>query len=153
MYQNGLLPRLIWPLVLYEVPTRTVEVLEQVINKHLRCWLGLPPSFTGLGLYTTSGKLQPPVSSLDENFKVAKARLLMTLKDSPEQCISPAGIELRTSRKWSMSQAVEAAQSRLVHQDIGMTNRGREGLGLQVLDSWASADKKKRRVMVQGGIR
>lgn len=154
MYQNGLLPRLIWPLMLYEVPTTTVERLERVINKHLRRWLGLPPSFTGLGLYTTSGKLQLPVSSLVEEFKVAKARLLMTLKDSPDQCISSAGIELRTGRKWSVCQAVEAAQGRLVHQDIvGNTNKGREGLGLKVRVSWATADKQKRRAMVQGEIR
>ena len=140
--------------MLYEVPTTTVEGLERVINKHLRRWLGLPPSFTGLGLYTTSGKLQLPVSSLVEEFKVAKARLLMTLKDSPDQCISSAGIELRTGRKWSVSQAVEAAQGRLVHQDIvGNTNKGREGLGLQGRASWGTADKQKRRAMVQGEIR
>lgn len=57
--------------------TTTVEGLELVINKHLRRWLGL------LDLYNTSWKLQLSLSSLVEEFKVAKARLLMSLKDSP----------------------------------------------------------------------
>ena len=35
MYQHGLLPRLIWPLTLYEIPTTAVEVLERSVNKHL----------------------------------------------------------------------------------------------------------------------
>ena len=154
MYQHSLLPRLIWPLMLYELPTTAVEGLERVISKHLRRWLGLPPSFTGLGLYTSAGKLQLPISSLVEEFKVAKARLLLTLKGSPDECISNAGIELRTGRKWSVSQAVEAAQSRLVHQDIvGTTNTGRQGLGMQSRESWSTAETRTRRTMIQQEIR
>ena len=100
IYQNGLLSRLIWPLTLCEVPPSTVETLERAINKFLRQWLGLSPSFTAMGLYTTSRKLQLTVSSLVEDFKVANARLLLTWKDSPDDKISGAGIELRTGRKW-----------------------------------------------------
>jgi hypothetical protein len=154
MYQNGLLPRLLWPLMLYEVPTTAVEALERIISKHLRRWLGVPPSFTGLGLYTSSGKLQLPISSLVEEFKVAKARLLMTLNNSPDECISRAGIELRTGRKWSVSQAVDVAKNRLVHQDIvGTTNTGRQGLGMQIRESWSKADDRTRRTLVQQEIR
>ena len=81
----------------------------------------------GNGLYTTSGKLQLPVSSLVEEFKLAKARLLLTLKDPPDDRISGVGIELRTGRKWSVTRAVETAQNRLRHRDIvGTTNTGRQ---------------------------
>ena len=106
MHQNGLLARLIWPLMLYKVPTTTKECLERVISNHHQRWLGLPPSFTGLCLYSTSGKLQLHVSSLIEVFKVAKMRLFMILKDTTDKCISAAGIKVRTGRKWSVSQAV-----------------------------------------------
>ena len=51
LYQHGLLPRFLWPLMLYEIATSTVEGFERLINRHLRRWLGVPPSFTSIGLY------------------------------------------------------------------------------------------------------
>ena len=48
MYQHGLLPRLIWPLTLYEILTTAVEVLERSVSKHLMRLIGVPPSCTFL---------------------------------------------------------------------------------------------------------
>lgn len=48
------------------------------------------PSFSSLGLYATSEKLQLDISSVVEEFKIAKARLLMMLKDSPDGCVRGA---------------------------------------------------------------
>jgi len=62
MYQHGLLPRLIWPLTLYEIPTTAVEVLERTASKHLRKWFGVPPSFTNIVLYGKTTTLQLPLS-------------------------------------------------------------------------------------------
>ena len=70
LYQHALLPRLIWPLMLYEVSSTTVEVLERITSRHLRNWLGVPPRFTSIGLYGKTNKLQLP---LVEEFKVAKS--------------------------------------------------------------------------------
>ncbi|XP_045174487.2 uncharacterized protein LOC123535800 [Mercenaria mercenaria] len=154
IYQHSFLPRLVWPLMVYELPLTTVEKLEQAISKHLRRWLGLPPSFTSIGLYGHSNKLQLPINSLVEEFKVAKARLLLTLRDSKDNKISGAGIDIRTGRKWSVSHEVERAESSLKHQDIvGSTNRGREGLGTRSHQSWADANLQERRSMVQSEIR
>ena len=44
---------------------------------------------------------------------MAKARLVMTLKDSRDDMVRIAGVETRTGRKWSASQAVAQAESRL----------------------------------------
>ena len=96
-----------------EIPISTVEKAEQKISKHLRKWLGLPPSFTNIGLYGRTNKLQVPLSSLTEEWKTAKTRLLLTLRDSPDDKVSGAGIEVRTGRKWSVSQAVEQAENSL----------------------------------------
>ena len=113
-----------------EIPLSKVEKIEQLVSKHLRRWLGLPPSFTNIGLYGHSTKLQMPISSVTEEYKVAKARLLLTLRDSSDDKINSAGIEVRTGRKWSVNQAVQDAESNLRHKDIvGATNQGREGLG------------------------
>ncbi|VDI83152.1 Hypothetical predicted protein [Mytilus galloprovincialis] len=50
IYQHGLPPRISWPIMLYEITLTRVEKLERTINRHLRKWLGVPPSFTTVGL-------------------------------------------------------------------------------------------------------
>ncbi|XP_052259364.1 uncharacterized protein LOC127863766 [Dreissena polymorpha] len=154
LFQNALLPRLMWPLMLYEIPTSSVECLERKISKHLRRWLGIPPSFTSIGLYGRSNQLQLPLSSLVEEFKVAKTRLVVTLKQSQDSSIRNAGIETRTGRKWSASQAVEQAEKRLQQKDIvGITAVGRQGLGSSKITLWSSAGNMERRRMVQDEVR
>ena len=49
-YQHGLLSRLLWPHMLYEIATSTVEGFERMNNRNLRRWLGVPP---GLHQYRT----------------------------------------------------------------------------------------------------
>ena len=71
--------RIAWPLLLYEI------TVTRTINKHLRKWLGVPPSF---GLYSRTSKLQLSFTSLVEEYKeykVGKARLVMTPKDSKDE--------------------------------------------------------------------
>ena len=89
-----------------------------------------------------------------EEYKVAKARLLLTLRDSADEKIREAGITVRTGRKWSVSQAVEAAECSLKHQDIvGTTNLGREGLGTRQHQRWENSGKQERRTLVQNEVR
>ncbi|XP_078621248.1 uncharacterized protein LOC144887724 [Branchiostoma floridae x Branchiostoma japonicum] len=52
LYQHGLLPRLMWLLSVYDIPLTSVAEVERKVNKHLRKWLGVPPSFTALGFYS-----------------------------------------------------------------------------------------------------
>ncbi|XP_052795695.1 uncharacterized protein LOC128228426 [Mya arenaria] len=133
-----------------EIPISAVEKLEQAISKHLRRWLGLPPSFTNIGLYGKSTKLQMPISSLVEEYKIAKTRLLLTLRDSSDGKISGAGIEVRTGRKWSVSLTVEQAKSSLKHQDIvGTTNKGRED-SPQLISFVRQGEKKPTKTMCIG---
>ena len=100
LYQHGLLPRLLWPLMLYEIATSTVEGFYRLINRHLRRWLGVPPNFTSIGLYDRTNQLKLPMTLIVEEFKVAKERLVVTLKQSTDDLIRKAGIETRTGRKW-----------------------------------------------------
>jgi len=82
IYQHGILPRLLWPLLVYSVPSSTMEAMERTINSFLRRWKGVPKSFTSLGLYFTGSKLQVPLKSLTEEYKVTKARQIIMLRDS-----------------------------------------------------------------------
>lgn len=61
------------------------------MNKHLRRWLGIPPSFKAVGLYIWSGQLQLPFSSVVEEFKVVKCRVAVMLRDSKDERVSNAG--------------------------------------------------------------
>ena len=77
--------------------------------------------------------LHPPIIySLVEEFKVSNARLtVITLKQSKDGKFRNAGIEVRTGRKWSASQAVQEAERYLKLKDVvGTTQVGRQGLGI-----------------------
>ena len=88
-FQHGLLPRLLWPLMVNEIPLSTVGKIEKqiLISKHMRRWLCLPPSFSNIGLYGRSNILQMPFSSVVKEYKVAKDRQILTLRDSEDEKI------------------------------------------------------------------
>ncbi|KAL4234862.1 hypothetical protein ACF0H5_006504 [Mactra antiquata] len=153
LYQHALLPRLIWPMMLYEVPSLTIESLERITSSHLRKWLGVPPSFSSVGLYEKSNQLQLPLSSLVEEFKTAKTRLVLILRDSPDEQIWEAEIVTRTGRKWSVTETVSQTESALKHKDIvGMTAVGRQGIGATKTHLWSQAAQNKRRAMIQSEV-
>ena len=60
MVQHMLLPRLMWPLTIYNIPESKVEEMQKLITVHLKSWLGLPRSLSVACMYTKSGKLQLP---------------------------------------------------------------------------------------------
>ncbi|XP_076155592.1 uncharacterized protein LOC143138965 [Alosa pseudoharengus] len=154
IYQHGLLPRLMWLLTVYQIPVTAVEGVERKVNKHLRRWLGIPPSFTAVGLYIRSGQLQLPFSSVVEEFKVAKCRVAMMLRDSKDEQVSNAGVTTRTGRKWAADTAVRQAESSLELRDIiGNVCMGRQGLGTSHFTQWRKASIQQRREMVQAEVR
>ena len=52
------------------------------------------------------------------------------MRDSKDDKVRAAGVEVKTWRKWSASKAVTEAESRLKHRDIvGTEAVGRQGLG------------------------
>lgn len=154
LYQHGLLPRLIWLLTLYDVPLTTVEGVECKVNTHLRKWLGIPPSFTSVGLYITSGQLQLPLSSLVEEFQVAKCRVAMTFRESRDRKISVAGIRTRSGRKWDATASLALAEWNLKLKDIiGAPCVGRPGLGMSHFHMWGKANSVERRAMIQAEVR
>ena len=93
-YQHGVVPRIRWPLMMYEVPMSAVEKMESKISS--RKWLGIPPSFTNIGLYGRDTKLQLPFTALTE---VSKARMAITIETSRDECVCKAGVTLPTGRK------------------------------------------------------
>lgn len=97
-YQHGILPRLLWPLLVYEVPLTTVEALERKINNFLRRWLSVPKSFCSISLYSSGSKLHLLITSVTEEFRTAKIRLAMMLQDSDDQAVQQANITVKTGQ-------------------------------------------------------
>ena len=130
MYQHGVLPRILWPLLVYEVPITTVEALEKTISQFLRRWLGLPRSLSSIAFYGHSNKLHLPFSGLTEEFKVTRSREVMMYRDSADVKVASAGIIVKTGRKWQAQEAVSRAEARLRHKTlVGTVAMGRAGLG------------------------
>ncbi|KAK0156143.1 hypothetical protein N1851_000566 [Merluccius polli] len=147
--QYGLLPRLMWPLTLYEVPLSKVEKLERLVSSHARKWLGLPRCLSSIGLYG-KGMLDLPISSLSEEYKCAKVRLEMMLVDSSDPVVAQAAPILATGRKWTPRTATEQAKAALRQRDIvGQVQEGRGGLGLGAsTPTWSKATPSQRRKLV-----
>lgn len=72
----------------------SMEGIKRRVNKHLRRWLGIPLSFMSVRLYIRSGQL--PLSSVVEEFKVAKCRAVMMYRDSSDEKVRDAGITTRS---------------------------------------------------------
>ena len=147
--QFGLLPRLMWPLTVYEVPISKVEKLERLINSFIRKWLGAPRCLSSVALYG-KGMLELPVSSLTEEYKCAKVRLEMTLTQSKDPVVRGAAPTVKTGRKWKPKEAVQQAQAALRHRDIvGQVQHGRGGLGLCTGNpAWSKASAGEQRKLV-----
>ena len=149
MLQHMLLPRVMWPLTIYNIPISKVILIQKMLTGKLKKWLGLPKSFATDCLYSRSGKLQLPYTDVVEEFKTAKARLLVTLDESEDPGVKGAGVCVDGGRKTDTQAAVEEAESRLKMRDLtGIPNKGKEGLGLQPRVPFSKANKKEKRKMI-----
>ncbi|CAC5423478.1 unnamed protein product [Mytilus coruscus] len=131
----------------------TVEGMERIPNSYLRRWLGVPRSFSSVGLYSLGSKLLLPFKSITEEFKVTKVRQHLMLKDNRDEKVRSAKVEIRTRRKWSTKKTIEDAESRLNYSEIV----ARVAVGRQMLDvtptaKWRTAVEEKRH-LVQKEVR
>ena len=55
--QFVLYPRVVWPMMMYDIAISRIEIIEQKCSRHLRKWLGLPRMTTTAALYGKSGPL------------------------------------------------------------------------------------------------
>ncbi|XP_054628013.1 uncharacterized protein LOC129179159 [Dunckerocampus dactyliophorus] len=154
IYQHGVLPRVLWPLLVYEVPLSTVETLERRISTYLRRWMGFPRSLCSVALYGRTNKLQLPFSSLDEEFRVSRTSEALLYRDSKDSKVASAGIVVRTGRKWRAQDGLVVAESRLRHRAlVGTVAMGRSGLGAIPQPCYEKAHGKDKRELVLKEVR
>ena len=154
MFQHMLLPRLMWPLSIYNVPETAINRIQNRITAHLKRWLGLPKTLSPACLYSRSAKLRLPFTELTEEVRAAKARNLVILEESSDKCIKGAKIEVDSGIKADTHKEVEEAKSRLRMKKItGIANQGNEGLGWRKRQYCGSSNKKAKRDMVVKEVR
>ena len=154
MMQHMLLPRLMWPLTIYNAPLSKVEQIKRMLTGKLKKWLGLPRSLATDCIYSKSGRLQLPFTDVSEEFRAAKARLWVTLRESDDPCVRGADVNVDGGVKADTQAEVEEAESRLKMMELtGMPNRGKEGLGLHPKVPYSKASKKEKRRMIVSTIR
>ena len=152
--QHMMMPRLMWPLSIYNVPLTTVEWLQQKITAMLKKWLRLPKSLSSSCFYSKSTKLKLPYTSLVEEFKAAKARNLVTLQESKDECVKNAEIVVDAGRKSNTPNSVNDAKSRLrVQELVGVPNKGKEGLGMKKRQYYSTSSSKDKRDMIVKSVR
>ena len=154
IYQHVVLPKILWPLSIYEFTSYNVKQLEKRINSRLRRWLGLPKCLSSVVLYGNSNMVQQPFKSLVEEYKVAKVRSIIQFKFSKDLKIAGAGIEVSTGKKWKTAKELKIAEERLREKEIlRVVATGRAGLGVFLsirIDKIAGKEKQK---LLQGEIR
>ena len=99
IYENAVLPKVLWQLTIYEFTSFSVEQLEKRINSRLHRWLGLPKCLSSAALYGESNALQLPFKTLVEEYKVAKVRTSIQFMFSKDPKVTGAGVEVYTGKK------------------------------------------------------
>ena len=151
--QFMLIPKLLWPLLVYEICSTTVEAIEAKINKFTRRWLGVSPGLTDVATYCRKAKLRLPLKSILEEYKCGKARLLSMLEDSEDPIVKTVQPTIKTGRKWKVVEAVDEAKCLKIKEVIGQTQTDRKGLGSSTAKWWSKAEGKEKRDMVINEIR
>ena len=138
---------LLWPLLVYEILMSAVEKMEAKINKYTQKWLGLPPGLSNIAMYCRQAKLKLPLKSIMEEFKSGKVRLQMMLDDSKDKVI-------KTGRKWKVKDTIISVKENLAFKEvIGLTQTGRQGLGVNEKKWWSQANGKDCHDMIIQEVR
>ncbi|KAI8517878.1 hypothetical protein Bbelb_038950 [Branchiostoma belcheri] len=147
--QSVLLPRLKWPMKIYEIPLTTADQIEAKTNSFIRKWLGVPRCLSRIAL-AGRNMLTLPINSVTEEYKLDKVRMTLELMWSKDNAVKAAYRRQKTGRKWNPEEAINQAISRLKHRDIvGAVQRGRTGLGWgERTQRWERATQTERKQLV-----
>ena len=127
--QHLLIPRLRWPLLIYEIPVTVVIKLEQKISCFIRKWLRLHNSTSNICLYSSVSPCPLPLKGLTSVQKAAKVSGHLLLRESADHYVSDAKIQLQ-SGKWKVSNDIKEAEDLLHFKKVlGYHQTNRAGFG------------------------
>ena len=125
-----LLPRLLWPLTIYEIGLSVVEKLEMNVNRYTKKWLGLPPALSSVALYSRITSLRLPLRSSEAEYKLSKIRMQWMLNNSAESRILEVKPLLRSGRKFRAKNEIDESVAELMFEEVrGPTQTDRHAVG------------------------
>ena len=140
-----LIPRIQWPILIYEVPTSFVSKLEQKASVFIPKWLKLHKSITSLSFYSSASPCPLPVRSLISVLKSSKISEHLLLKHSQDALVSSCVPKLQAGN-WQVEEAVRACETDLKHKSIiGHHQHSHHGLGY-IKTSKVPSDKSRVRI-------
>ncbi|GFR96240.1 reverse transcriptase [Elysia marginata] len=141
-----LIPKLLWPLLLYDICCSTVESIEAKIKKNTRKWLGVLPGLSDVAMYCRKAKLKLPMNSILEEYQCGKVKLVTMLEDSDDPVGKTVQPSIQIGRKWKVAEAIDEAKECLKMKEvIGQTQTDRKGLGSSSVKWWPKTEGKEKK--------
>ena len=130
-YQYMVLPKMKWPLAIYDIPISIVSRWEQTTNSYLRKWLGVGHTLSSTCLFSHTSSVALPIDSLTDTWKLEKCRLLQSYQTSQDDLIRAVQPQVRSGRAWKADVELHEAERDLVCEAVrGMIQpHGRAGIG------------------------
>ena len=145
-YQQGITPRLRWPLALYDFAMSSIKKMQRMSSAYIRKWLGLTRGFSDVNLYSRSSPASLQLSSIEEEFKTSQVRTALLLQDSRDHTVHNTFQATTRKKKWSAQAAIQDAESSLrIAEIVGIKAQGRSGLGSFRTAKWTGANTSSRR--------
>ena len=85
--QHVLIPRIQWPLLIYEIPISLAFKLEQKVSVFIRKWLHLHHSTSSLSFYSSVSPCPLPIKSLSSALKASKISGHLLLRSSQDPLV------------------------------------------------------------------
>ena len=127
--QHLVIPKLKWPLLIYDFLESSVTKMEQKISSFLRKWFKLSPSITNISFYSSSTLCPMPFTSLTSLLTSSKISGFLLLRDSHDPIVSSMFPDV-SSLCTAVKDKVQTAESSLEFKKMfGQHQKSRAGLG------------------------
>ena len=127
--QHLLIPRIQWPLLIYEIPISLAFKLEQKVSVFIRKWLHLHHSTSSLCFYSSVSPSSLPIKSLSSTLKASQISGHLLLRNSKDPLVSTCVRKLQTGTS-KVEDAVLSCEINInVSQVCGKDHHNWYGLG------------------------
>ena len=127
--QHLLIPRIQWPLLIFEIPISLAFKLEQKVSVFIRKWLHLHHSTSSLCFYSSASPCPLPIKSLSSALKASKISGHLLLRNSQDPLVSSCVPKLRTGT-WKVEDAVLSCENDIkISQVCGKGHHNKHGFG------------------------
>ena len=155
-YQYMVLPKMKWPLAIYDIPLSTVHIWEQKTNKYLRGWLGVGHTLSRVCMFSKESSVPLPIDSLQDAWKIEKCRLQQSYNTSKDNLIRAVHPRVKSGCKWKVDKELDDAERDLECEAVrGMVQpRFRAGIGFGDWNKpWERMTTKEKQSAVIGRVK